>query len=319
MRSSAGASMDCDSTRNRSLIIDIKGNSLDDGPGIRTVIFFKGCPLDCLWCHNPESKSPKAELSWEKEKCIACGTCADNCSEGAISPENRYFIERERCNLCFDCARSCPSQALTVLGQEMSTNEILAKLLRYKPFYSTSGGGVTLSGGEPTLHMESTSKLLQHLRSERVHTLLETCGWFDYSRFEALVLPYVNLVYFDIKLLDAAMHQRYCGVDNDRILNNFMRLQEVSSSGTFRVLARVPLIPGITDTDLNIRGIASFLHERGAHEVALLENNVIWFDKCEALGLENRFTTDDPITGLYDPERKRAIGSVFMDMGIKVL
>ena len=142
------------------LIIAIEGNSREDGPGIRSVIFFKGCPLNCLWCQNPESKQRSAELWWDRDKCIECGDCINVCPQGALSAVNSEFLARDKCDLDFECVRVCPTQAVQRIGQNMSADEIIRKVLRYKPFFDTSGGGVTLSGGEPMLNMQFTSDLL---------------------------------------------------------------------------------------------------------------------------------------------------------------
>ena len=158
------------------LILDIKGNSLDDGPGIRSVIFFKGCPLSCVWCHNPESKKTGAEIAFDGGRCIDCGTCREVCPEKALSRENPFYIDRSRCPLCFDCVQACPSGALEQVGKEMSINEILEKIVPDKPFFEVSDGGVTLSGGEPTLFMDFAAKLLVALKQQKIHTLVETCS-----------------------------------------------------------------------------------------------------------------------------------------------
>ena len=143
----------------RPLILDIKGNSLDDGPGIRSVIFFKGCPLACTWCHNPESKRFEAEISFDAKACIGCDACLSACPQDALSRDNPFFIDRRRCDLCFRCIDACHSGALSRVGQEMGIAEIVARVLDYKPFYDTSGGGVTLSGGEPTVYMDFASPI----------------------------------------------------------------------------------------------------------------------------------------------------------------
>lgn len=187
----------------RPLILEIKGNSLDDGPGIRTVIFFKGCPLSCTWCHNPESKSAGFEISFDARQCIGCNTCIDTCPEDALSRDDPYFIDRDKCDLCFKCVDNCPANALTRVGRWMGPDEILAAVTKDKPFFDTSGGGVTLSGGEPIMYMEFVSDLLKALKKEGIHILLETCGHFNFERFEDLIYPYVDTIYYDIKLYNA--------------------------------------------------------------------------------------------------------------------
>jgi pyruvate formate lyase activating enzyme len=192
------------------LILEIKGNSLDDGPGIRSVVFFKGCPLSCRWCHNPESKSPGIEIGFDAGECIACGTCLETCQETALSQDNPFFIDRSRCNLCFACVDTCPSGALSQVGSPMTTDAILQAILKDSVFFHNSGGGVTLSGGEPTMFADFTSDLLKALKEAGIHTLVETCGMFDLGLFEKKLYPFVDMIYYDIKLMDAKAHMASC-------------------------------------------------------------------------------------------------------------
>ncbi|HON79562.1 MAG TPA: glycyl-radical enzyme activating protein, partial [Spirochaetota bacterium] len=258
------------------LVLEIKGNSLDDGPGIRSVVFFKGCPLSCVWCHNPESQGAAAELSFDGEKCIRCGTCSFLCGLGALSETNPGFVDRGKCDRCFACVQECPSGALSLMGTAMTPEEIAARVLCDKPFYDTSGGGVTLSGGEPTLFMNFTSRLLQILKAEGVHTLVETCGFFQYDNFSAAILPYTDTVFYDLKIFDEGAHKKYCGVPNGTILENFVKLADTARSGGPELLPRVPLVPGITDTPENLRAIAAFLREHSIDEARLLSYNPLW-------------------------------------------
>ena len=169
------------------LILEIKGNSLDDGPCIRSVVFFKGCPLSCLWCHNPESKRPGVEIAFDPAECVNCGTCRETCPEDALSAENPFYIDRDTCSLCFECVANCPSKALSRVGEPMAVAEIMSTVLRDRLFFKNSGGGVTLSGGEPTLDVDFCGNLLRHLRREGIHTLVETCGFFDLAAFDQMV------------------------------------------------------------------------------------------------------------------------------------
>lgn len=300
------------------LILDIKGNALDDGPGIRSVVFFKGCPLDCVWCHNPESKKVSAELFWESEKCVRCGDCIEACPAGAISQDNPFHVVRDRCTLCFECLDVCPAQALKRVGHTMTVAEIVGQIVPYKPFFNTSGGGVTLSGGEPTMHMQFASTLLMELKKEGIHTILETCGLFNLNKFEEIMLPYINEIYFDVKLIDPAEHKRYCGVSNTGILNNLLHLQERSRSGAFKLLPRTPLIPDITDRDDQICELAEFYNRNNIHHASLLPNNPVWMDKCAKLGKEPPFNRSMPIGAFYDQERKNRVKEHFSKLGIHV-
>lgn len=269
------------------LILELKGNSLDDGPGIRSVVFFKGCPLSCFWCHNPESKRPDAELSFAASECIGCGTCLETCGRKVLSKADPFYIDRSQCDLCFDCAETCPSGALSRVGREMSTDEITNFVIRDKPFFDVSGGGVTLSGGEPTMFMEYAGELLRKLKAHGIHTLIETCGQFDFDKFERLALPYTDMIYYDIKLYDSSLHRFYCGVGNERILANFVKLVKLSKKEGFTIMPRTPLIPDITDTESNLESIATFLWQQEVKQTQLLLYNPLWYEKNLKLGLES--------------------------------
>ena len=151
--------------QNSPLVLEVKGSSLDDGPGIRTVVFFKGCPLSCVWCHNPESKKRGVELSFDSKRCVGCEECIKICRYEAISEKNRFFIDRDKCTLCFECVENCPSGALEQSGKTLSIEWLLTEIKKEKPFYNASGGGVTLSGGEPLLHMEFVTELLKQIKN----------------------------------------------------------------------------------------------------------------------------------------------------------
>jgi len=301
------------------LISDIQGNSLDDGPGIRSLIFFKGCPLSCRWCQNPESKNPDPELAFDAQKCVACDSCMEKCPEGALSRDNVYFVDRARCTLCFECVKVCPSGALSRAGREYTVEEVTAAVAKDQPFYEASGGGVTLSGGEPTMHLEFLSGLLAALKNKGIHTLIETCGWFNFDQFQESALPFTDAVYLDIKLFDADEHQRYCGVDNQVILENFIKLHELSLSRQLEIVARVPLIPDITDREHNLEAIARFFREHGVKQIRLLPNNPTWHPKCLALGYESPFGEDSPMRKWLPPEKMEACRNIFLANSLMVV
>jgi pyruvate formate lyase activating enzyme len=273
--------------QNAPLLFGIRGNSLDDGPGIRTVVFFKGCPLSCVWCHNPEGMRRGVEIAFESKKCVACDTCLKTCKKGALDRNLPFLVDRSRCNLCFDCVEECPSGALFRVGFAHEIDNIVHLVRRDLPFFQRSGGGVTLSGGEPTIFMEHASELCRRLKSLGVHVLLETCGLFELPRFEALLQPHLDLIYFDLKIMDPALHRQYCGADNARILDNFKALSSRARQGGVEILPRVPLVPGITDTESNLARIASLLREAGWGRVALLPYNPLWIEKLATLGETN--------------------------------
>ena len=301
------------------LILDIKGNSLDDGPGIRTIIFFKGCPLDCVWCQNPESKRTVAEIAFDAKECIGCGRCLEVCPEGALSRENPFYIDRDACTLCFTCVEECPARALDRVGREMTVEDIVKAVVRDRPFFNTSGGGVTLSGGEPALFCDFVSRLLQALKGERVHTLIETCGQFRLDMFESLMLPYLDAVYFDIKLMDARLHREYCGVSNETIVENFVRLRMLCAGKKVVLLPRVPLIPGITERESNLAAIALFLKEQGAPRVQLLPYNPLWHEKTDKIGAANSLRQNAAMTTWLDKKRIEACREIFTRQGIEVV
>ncbi|MBU1118757.1 glycyl-radical enzyme activating protein [Patescibacteria group bacterium] len=303
----------------KPLIIDIKGNSLDDGPGIRSVVFFKGCPLDCFWYHNPESKSVQNELWWEKSKCIGCKSCEKACPHGAISPDASPFVTKDLCDLCYTCVEECPAKALDHVGKEMDIETIVKKVLRYKPFFDTSGGGVTASGGEPTMHMKFVSQLFKRFNDEGIHTLLETCGLFDIASFETMLLPHTDSIYFDLKCIDSEKHKKYCGAYNKGILNNFITLKKKSQSEEFSLLPRTPIIPGITDTEDALLALADFYEKHSVHKAAILLNNPIWIEKFEKLGKESTIGAKNPIRKFYDKEKAEEIKHVFSKRGIKII
>ena len=267
------------------LVLEMKGNSLDDGPGIRTAIFFKGCPLSCIWCHNPESKRVEAELSVSLDDCIGCGTCEKTCPVHAATPRQQGIVDRSRCTLCFACTETCPPKALERVGKEYSIEEIVEKCAKDKPFYDVSGGGVTLTGGEATMFPDWVGELAKALREKDIRVHLETCGFFNYEKIIESLLPYISSIYMDVKIYDSEAHKKYCGVPNEVILGNLERLLADSKEMGFTLLPRTPLIPGITDTDENLTAIADLYSRIGIKETELLAYNPTWYKKTAKLGI----------------------------------
>lgn len=276
-----------DSRIERPLILDIKGNALDDGPGIRSVVFFKGCPLSCVWCHNPESRRRTAELSFDAAVCIredGCDRCVGVCPTGAVNVLDPALIDRTACTVCFACVDICPSGALRTMGTAWTVDEVLTHVLRDKPFYDASGGGVTFSGGEATLYPEFLGELAAYCRSEGIHTLLQTSGHFHWDVFQRAVLPHLDTIYYDLKLFDSAAHRQFCGLPNERIAQNFARLAQLSNRGEVDLLPRIPLIPELTATHRNIGAIGDFLLAHQIRRVRLLDYNPTWVDKTAQIG-----------------------------------
>ena len=282
------------------LIFAVKGNSLDDGPGIRTVVFFKGCPLSCTWCHNPEGQRKEPEIAFDAEQCVGAHACRPLCTPGALTATNTAFVDRKRCTLCYECVDACPSGALERVGEKKSIREILDLVEKDLPFFETSGGGVTLSGGEATLFMEFAGELAKVLSAGKIHVLLETCGAFSTTSFDIHLYPHLKAIYYDLKLADAALHKKHCGTDNRLIFDNFATLHRRAKSGGVPILPRIPLVPDITATDKNLIAIATFLRALEVTEVALMPYNPLWPAKVAKLGQEapatERFLTAAELT-----------------------
>jgi pyruvate formate lyase activating enzyme len=239
------------------LVFDIRRYTLHDGPGIRSTVFLKGCPLRCVWCCNPESQAPGPELLWIGEKCLACDLCPGVCPHWAIRRDldGRPRIDDQVCDLCGICAMRCPGEALTLVGRTMTVDEVLQEVMQDERFYARSGGGLTLSGGEPLVQWAFSAELLRRYKVEErgFHTTVETCGHADWDRLAHLV-PYTDLFLFDIKHMDPVEHRRLTGVDNARILDNARRLARAGAG----LVVRLPLVPRCNDGDENVRATARF-------------------------------------------------------------
>ena len=272
------------------LVVDVKRNSLDDGPGIRSVAFFKGCPLRCVWCQNPETVSPQAERQLQPDSCVGCSACVEACPENVARPAREALDPEDECTLCGRCIEICPGGARRVVGTAHSVDALVALLSRDAVFFRTSGGGVTLSGGEPTFHMAYVGEVAAALATKGIHVLLETCGQFVWDRFERHLLAHLSTIYFDLKLADPEAHRQHVGSDNARIRENFERLV---ASGFDDLLPRVPLVPGITDTTENLEAIGGFVHGLGLERIAVLAYNPLWIPKRRALGLDLPYKSAD--------------------------
>lgn len=238
---------------NTGMVLDIQRFSLDDGPGIRTTVFLKGCPLHCAWCHNPESISPLPQLAYRPEKCDGCLACIPACPQHAHSAvDGLHRYDRALCHVCGACADVCAPRALSVLGKSQSVDEIMAIVVRDRAYYDRSGGGLTLSGGEPLAQFAFTHSLLGAARQAGIRTCLETCGAGSQQHLAAL-LPLVDLFLFDYKATDPLLHRYLTGVDNRLILSNLHWLLEQGA----RVVLRCPLVPGVNDLPEHLRAIAA--------------------------------------------------------------
>ncbi len=286
------------------LIVDIKRDSREDGPGIRSVVFFKGCPLRCAFCQNPETQSSGVEIAFSSRECIRCGKCAEACPQRAVDLQLPGRIHRDRCILCGSCADACPGKGLGIIGTYYTPEELTEILMRDFSFYKHSGGGVTLSGGECTLYPDYLECLLKLLKANGVHITLETSGYFDFDSFERKILPYLDLIYFDTKIADEQAHRKYVGTSNQTILDNFRRLLKERRGA---VHPRIPLIPGITATRENLSSLVNFLCGAGAESVYLLPYNPMGMEMYSFLGrprppLPDRF---------MKPEEERELIALF--------
>jgi pyruvate formate lyase activating enzyme len=268
-------------------ILHLQRLSTEDGPGIRTTVFFKGCPLHCAWCHNPESISLKPQVQWLENRCIGCLTCIKTCPNGALSRgEDGLHIDRERCQGCGACAEACPGNALELLGKRVTAEELSAELLKDAVYFETSRGGITLSGGEPTLQPHFALELLRRMKQAGLPTALDTCGLCSRTTLETL-LEWSDVILYDIKLMDAELHRRFTGQDNALILANLRWL--ATAMGPEKVLwIRTPLIPGATATRDNIQAIGRFIADELGDKAArweLCAFNNLCRDKYRRLGM----------------------------------
>ena len=263
------------------LIFDIDTFAVHDGPGIRLAVYLKGCPLRCEWCHSPESQEPSPELIFLPDRCTRCGACEAACEAGVheVRPDG-HALDRAKCRLCAACVEQCPSGSLLIVGRSVSPREIVQRAVRMRPFFKHSGGGVTLSGGEPTAQADFAAAVLAGCREAGVHTALETAGTCEWEMLDRLA-RLADLILYDLKLIDDAAHLRHTGASGRGILDNARRL---AGSCARRVRVRVPLIGGITDTDENLRGIFAFMRGAGLRSVELLPYNPSTAAKYQWLG-----------------------------------
>jgi len=291
----------------KAVIFDIQRYSVHDGPGIRTVVFFKGCPLRCQWCQNPESWQRPAEIGFHLERCIGCRNCQEACEEGAILSGTKR-IERARCTVCGACVDTCYAEAVRMVGEEWGRDELIAEVSRDRPFYEDSGGGVTLSGGEPLLQIDFVEEFCSGCREEGLSVAVETCGAVPFDSFRR-ILPFVDLILYDVKAVDPERHEAWTGSSNPLILSNLERLRE---SG-IRVIPRVPIVPSYTAQASNLSQIASHL-EGSFQEVHLLPSHR-W-------GESKRDLIDSPQPSLHldspTDEEMEAVGKIFEERGILV-
>ena len=244
-------------------IFDVQRFCLHDGPGIRTVVFFKGCPLRCVWCQNPESLDPRLELACYAERCAGCGACVEACPNQAV--QVGAVIDRPRCQACGACTEACPHEALRLVGRQRAVDQLAHELARDLPYFEATGGGVTLSGGEPLLQISGAAALLAACKGRGIHSAVQTCGAVPWERFER-ALPHVDLFLFDLKAAGDGLHHRLTGWGTRRIADNARRLVESGAQARFRM----PVVPGINDTEASLAGVAELLRELGQGRLTLM-------------------------------------------------
>ena len=245
-----------------SLITDIQKYSIHDGDGIRTTVFFKGCRLRCVWCHNPETQSYKKELLFDQEKCVGCGACVAACPNGAVSMQDAKAVtDRSKCTACGECIDYCLQNIREVAGREYSVSELVKELRKDEMFYEESGGGVTLSGGEVmTADMDYVEELVKQLHRIGISVTIDTCGQAPYKNFER-ILPYVDTFLYDIKTMDNEVHKAYMGTGSELILENLEKLNKAGA----RIYIRIPTIKEVNGTDESMNAIIAYLQEKNIH------------------------------------------------------
>lgn len=279
----------------KGTIFNIQKFSVNDGPGIRTTVFYKGCPLNCLWCHNPESKSKKQELLFDAKKCAGCMKCADVCPQGCHSlKDGLHVFDRTNCVQCCKCAEVCVFDALEAVGQQKTVSQIVEEVLKDKTFYDCSGGGVTLSGGEPMYQLQFTYELLTELKKHGLHTCMETCGYAGAEAFKKIA-DLVDIFLFDYKETDSGKHEAYTGVPNDRILANLRMLDDMGC----KIILRCPIIPTLNDTEEHLEGIASVANSlKNILQIDVEPYHPLGMGKAESLGKAY------PLAGLTFPSNE---------------
>jgi pyruvate formate lyase activating enzyme len=296
--------------KNEGVVFDIQRFAIHDGYGIRTLVFMKGCPLRCEWCANPESQATSREIMFHEERCIHCGSCIEACPFGELLEEN-WPVDNEQCYGCGSCVDVCYAGARQLVGTWMSLQDVLDIVMRDVVFYRQSGGGVTVGGGEPTMQSGFVSELLKSCRNSGIHTAVETCGHASWERFSR-VLEHTDLLLFDLKHMDPAIHRRRTGVGNERILNNAVQAAERVDE----MIVRLPLIPEFNDSTEHIRELGRFIQHRlpRVRRVDLLPYHSMGESKTLKLG--KTYT----LSGLRNLSREEVDGArnLLQDFGLEV-
>jgi len=295
----------------KGVIFDIRKYSIHDGPGIRTTVFFKGCPLRCWWCHNPEGQDVEPELVYRKSRCFGCDECSKSCQREAISlVAQSISVNREKCVPCNNCCRVCPSDALSIAGKQMTVKEILEEIEKDRTFYEESRGGVTFSGGEPLMQPDFLNALLNECKERATHTAVNTCGFAQYEIIDR-IRDKVDLFLYDIKTMDNRKHRKYTGASNEQILKNLKKLAESGSS----IVISFPIIPGINDDDKNVTRTAEFISSLpNIQQVNLLPYHRAGIEKYKNLGKPYKLDKIQPPSN----QRVRSVKEKMEAFGIRV-
>jgi len=292
------------------IIFNIQRYSIHDGPGIRTTVFLKGCPLNCWWCQNPESQTDKQEMIFWEDRCIGCALCSINCPSGAISmKDGKPVTNRNECIMCGKCSRICPARAREIMGSKVSVDDVIKEVEKDLIFYEESGGGATFSGGEPLSQSEFLGALLDGCKEKKIHTAVDTSGYIPWKILERLNSK-IDLFLYDLKIMDDKRHKKYTGVSNNLILENLKKLCLVHHN----IFIRFPIIPGINDDDQNIREMGEFLSSLKIAQINLLPYHFMGIDKYKRL--ERIYKLAD----IHSPSKEKLsdISTILRNFNLKV-
>jgi len=301
-----------------AIVFNIQRHSIHDGPGIRTNVFLKGCPLSCIWCCNPESIKKEIEIGFDRSKCIKCKKCIEKCKFDAINPniddEEGYKIDDSKCVVCGKCIEVCPTSALSFVGRKITVDELLNEIESDNIFYKTSSGGVTFTGGEPLLQIDFIEEILKKTYENNISSSVETCGNVPWENFERII-PYVDFFLYDLKHMDTKTHKKYTGSENNLIISNLRKLSEKTDN----IILRIPLIPGINDDDSNIKGIIKLVSDLNINEINLLPYHRLGIGKYISKKKDyHLLDLKDMQTTIKGREKIQKIKKMFEEKEIKV-
>lgn len=293
-------------------VFNIMKYSIHDGPGIRTTVFLKGCPLSCKWCHNPESQKFEQELMFNPERCISCGQCLEVCPHGAVSSQaGRLIFVRDRCQVCGECSKVCHAGARELVIKTMSAVDVMTEIEKDLIFYDESGGGVTFSGGESLMQPEFVTEVLKSCRKKEIHSAVETCGFVKTEVLQR-ISRYTDLFLYDLKLMESQKHEEFTGTPNELIFTNLRWLTENHPN----VVVRVPIIPGINDDERNIQMTGEFVSSlKRVKEIHILPYHLAGVEKYRRLGL----TYSLPEIPTPSNEQMNQIAKQLEEFGLKVI